>query len=236
MARRWWPDGRALGRSIRIDGTAGRSFEVIGVARDARFASLVDAPEPFAYFSLYQRYYSASTLHVQPAARVRGLLDPVRAEIVAAARGLSVSPGRLLRDHVADAVAPQTTALTLLGLSGVLALGLSTVGIHAVVVIDVRRRTREIGIRIALGASPWSVIRAVVAESLWTVLAGIVLGGLVAIWAARFSAALLFGVGWFDPMSYTVPGMLVLVATCLAAFVPARSAARVDPARALGGE
>lgn len=137
---------------------------------------------------------------------------------------------------VAVSLARERFNAVLLGTFAALAVALTAFGVFGVIAYDVRRRRREIGIRMALGARPGEVLRLMAAQGLWPVLAGLVLGAGAALWLGRVVQSLVWGVSPTDPTVFAVVAALLLTVTVLASWLPARQAARVDPVRSLGAE
>lgn len=232
MARQFWPDGTAVGRQIYISDP--EPFVVVGVARDHKVRSVGEAPRPY--------------LHV-PEGKVRAIGLVVRTTTPAA----SALP--MLRDALwklepdivftEDVPAEQVAAMTLaptrigamaLGAFGVLALLLAAVGVYGVVAYSVSRRTREVGIRMALGAERGQVLRMVLAQGGRFALAGIALGAVASAGLGRLLESLLYGVSGIDPLAYGAAVVLLLLIAGVANLVPAITASRIDPVRALQSE
>ncbi|PYU92405.1 MAG: hypothetical protein DMG08_12860 [Acidobacteria bacterium] len=233
MARRYWPGADPVGKRIRVKGRTREIFEVIGVATDAKYRTLSEESKPYAYFSLYQRYYSASTLHVKIAGDPEAMLPLVRREIEAANRDVMVSDARPLAEQIAASLAQQRVAATLLGIPGFLALMLATVGLYGVMAFFVARRTQEIGIRLALGARRKDILSLTFKEGMNLVLIGLGIGLPLALVSSRFLASWIHGVGPTDAATYIGVSLLFIGAGSLAIYVPARRASKVDPMAAL---
>jgi putative ABC transport system permease protein len=213
---------------------------VVGIARDIRFAELSGRREPYLYGSLPQ---VSGTLGLEPvsiAVRASGDMDRIHAAIRREARALDervpvIGPGSL-DDLVAAILLPQRVGATLLGLFGGLTLILAAVGVYGIVATAVGRRTREIGIRVALGARPGQVVGMVLRQSLGVVVAGVAVGLVLALAAAKGIASLLFAVGPTDPPTFAATALALIAAGLVASYGPARRATRVDPTEALRHE
>jgi predicted permease len=234
MATRLWPGEDPIGR--RFNG----NIVVVGVARDIRFMDLAGPPEPYLYGSLPQ---IISTLGLEPvslAVRASGNLDRVHAAIRREVRALDervpIIEPRSLDGLVAAVLLPQRVGATLLSLFGILTLVLAGVGVYGVLASVVGRRTREIGIRVALGARPGQVVAMVLRQSLAVVASGVVLGLILALAAAKGIANLLFGVGPTDPITFAATAAALAAVGMAASYVPARRATRVNPTEALRHE
>ena len=233
MARRYWPGADPVGKRIRVKGRIREIFEVIGLATDAKYRTLSEESKPYAYFSLYQRYYSASTLHVKIAGDPEAMLPLVRREIEAANPDVMVSDARPLAEQIAASLAQHRVAATLLGIPGFLALMLATVGLYGVMAYFVARRTQEIGIRLALGARNKDILSLTFKEGMNLVLIGLGIGLPLALVSSRLLASWIHGVGPADAVTYIGISLLFIGAGSLAIYVPARRASKVDPMAAL---
>lgn len=234
MAARLWAGEDPIGR--RFNG----NITVVGVARDIRFMDLSGRPEPYLYGSLPQ---IISTLGLEPvslAVRASGGLDRVHAAIRREVRALDervpIIEPRSLDDLVGAVLLPQRIGATLLSLFGVLTLVLAAVGVYGVLASLVGRRTREIGIRVALGARPAEVVALVLRQSFALVAGGVVVGLFLALVAAKAIASLLFGVGPTDPITFAATAAALVAVGLAASYVPARRATRVNPTEALRHE
>ncbi|MDQ3949499.1 MAG: ABC transporter permease [Gemmatimonadota bacterium] len=234
MAARLWPGQDPIGRQFN------GNITVVGVARDIRFAELTGRPEPYLYGPLPQ---IISTLGLEPvslAVRASGDLDRVHAAIRREVRVLDtrvpIIEQRSLDDLVAAVLLPQRIGATLLSLFGALTLVLAAVGVYGVLASVVGRRTREIGIRVALGARPAQVVAMVLRQSFAVVAGGVVAGLVLALAAAKGIASLLFGVGPTDPLTFAATAAALVAVGLAASYVPARRATRVNPTEALRHE
>ncbi len=236
-ARRWWPDGDAVGGRIRM---AGQEMEVVGVVGDAAWRTLEDAPTPHVFLSMRQFPGPALSGFVTFAVRGDGhapaLFEGIRERLRAADPQLPVHSLRTMDDQVAELLAPQRMGAALLTGFGALALVLAALGVYGVVSYAVARRTREIGVRMALGARRVRVLRDVLASGMRPVLLGLALGLFGALAAGRLVAGLLFRTGERDPVTLTLASLLLALVALAACLVPARRATRVDPAITLRAE
>ncbi len=243
LADAYWPDG-AMGRGIRIYGAEPPFHHVVGIVDDVREQGLTQPAPGVAYFPLRAiqgesqwgpvRY---QTLVVRaPTRGAAGLMEDVRGAIHTLDADVPVTGARPLGRVVARSMARTTFTMVLMALSAGLALTLGAVGLYGVVTYTVSRRRNEIGIRMALGARAGGVATMVLRESLGITVAGAAVGVLGALLTGQLLRALLFGVAPVDPLTLSaVVGLLVGVAA-LASFLPARRAARVDPAASLRTE
>jgi predicted permease len=229
MARQYWGDRSPLGARLH----AGDSHVIVGIARDSKYGALDEAPQPHLYFSVAQRYVSGTILQVRTADDPMSLVMPVRDAIRAIDPGLAVWDVRPVISHLEQAFFAQRLGAITLGTMSALALLLAAVGLYGVVAHAVSQRTQEMGIRLALGASPAAVRRKVVADGLWLTLFGLTIGLAAALGAAQLLASLLPGIEPRDPVTFvTVPTVLLAIAF-IAAWLPAVRASRIDPVVAL---
>ncbi len=243
MAKRYWTDGNPVGRRIRMGRDPDAPWiAVVGVVSDQQhngLASMVKEKfyRPHAQFAhaggFPVRYM---TLVVRTAGEPMSLAAPVAHEVALMDRDLPVAAVRPMAEVVAAAASTPRFRGTLLGLFAVLALTLAAIGIYGVLAYVVGQRTREIGIRMAIGARPGAVLGLVVSRGLWWALAGVMIGLVLAVIAGRLMAGLLYHVGPADPVTFIgVPIVLTLVAL-VACVVPAVRAMRVNPITALRTE
>jgi predicted permease len=234
LARRFWPGRSALGQRLRqMDGGNANSLEVVGVVRDSKYLTIGEAGRPFLYRPLALEY----TPRLNVLLRMRGEpgagLATLKQEVRALDPGLAVFGVASLADATAISLLPARIAGNLLGALGLVALALAALGIYGVLSFLVRARTREIGVRVALGATPMAVTKLVVRQAMtWTV-TGAAIGTAIALVATRLLAGFLYGINATDPLTFgAVLGLLGVIA-CLAALIPALRASRVDPLLAL---
>jgi predicted permease len=234
MARRYWPDGDALGRILRRPDPAEADLMVVGVASDINVRSLGETPRD----AVYVAYAQGEGLPVLTFV-VRTATDPARMSLALVAAGKQVDPDlRVLQattmtQHLAMSRLPSQIGAVLLSAFAALAMALAAIGVYGLVCYTVAMRTREIGIRMALGADAAGVARLLATHAVRLVLVGGVIGVAASLLAARVLATLLFGVGNFDPVALTGAPLVLGVVAWLAAYLPARRASRADPLAAL---
>jgi predicted permease len=233
MARQFWPGKDAIGQTFSTDSS---TYRVVGVTRTAKVRSLGEDPRPFMLTSFAQEF-SATAMIV---ARTNGDADRTATQMLATLRdidpGLMAIQVKTMARHLAAMLLPARLGAMAFTLFAGLALALSVLGVYGVVSYAVARRTREVGIRLAVGAQPHALVRLLMREGVALVTTGIVIGLLLGFGSAHVLAALLYGVGATDPLTFVgAPVVLLLVGT-LAAFLPARRASRVDPATVLRAE
>ena len=233
VAEKLWPGLDPIGKQFRIGHSDG-VLEVIGLVRTARYRSLMEAPRPFYYRPFAQVYRPSMTLHVRAATTdPYSVLPSVRRALDDLDRDLPLSRVQTLANRLDGSLGQQRTAATLVGLYGVLALTLAAIGLYGSMTYSVSRRTREMGLRMALGARASEVLRHVLAQALRVAVIGTVIGLAAAIPATRYLRSQLFGVEPTDPATLVAVVVVLAAASLAAAYIPAKRATRVDPVVAL---
>ena len=237
MAKRYWPERDAVGQRFRV---LGNEVTIVGVARDAKYHELLEPPKPYMYIPLASRMASDGLSPISIVVRVNGDPETVLAPMHSAVRSVDAGvPAFELGTYGArlgDLLATQRMGVAFLGAFASLATLVAAVGIYGVVSFIVGQRRREMGIRLALGARPSGVVRLVLAHGLARVAIGVALGILAATVAARVVTQFLYGVTSTDPMTYALTAILLATVALFATILPARAAARTDPATALRAE
>jgi predicted permease len=238
LADELWPGKNPVGQTaILWKGQGNLPGEVIGVVGNMRERGLEQRPTLAVYFPAYGAM-SATTLNV--VMHTRGAPEAVVPVFQSLVRSidasLPVSEVRTLEEVVSRSVATRRFTMLLLAVFAVLALILSAAGVYGVLAYTIARRTAEIGVRLALGASPGRVLRRVFSAGMYPVAAGLVLGGAASFWLSRFMASLLFEIQPNDPATYGLVIAALTVVAALACYIPARRVLRVDPAIALRSE
>jgi len=235
MARRFWPNQDAIGKRFKF---FGEEFyrEVVGVARDTKYNGLTEANTPFIYVPLLQNYADAGTVHVRATGDAAQMTAAVRGVAKELAPNLPLLNVQTLGDRIDQSLDGQRSQTRLLAFFGVLALLLSSIGIYGVMAYSVAQRTREIGIRMALGARSQNVLSLVVSQGMALVMGGVALGLIAAFAVTRLIGSLLFKVGAADPATFVAASLLLVGVAALAGYLPARRATKVDPLIALRHE
>jgi predicted permease len=240
MARRYWPGRDPIGESFELlgqgDSAVRRRVTIVGVARDAKYLSLTEAPEPFLYLPLSQDHRGEISLIVRYAGDTGAMSNRLRSELLRIDEAIPILQMITLQEHLHLALAAERAVAATVGTVGALGLGLSLVGLYGVISFLVGRRTREIGVRMALGARPSRVVLEVLREGLRLTGIGVVLGLAASAVLMRVAAGAMYGVNPSDPWVFLGTGLAVLGVSLIASWVPARHAARVDPLVALRTE
>jgi predicted permease len=233
MARRFWPDQNPLGRRFGLTRPAGREVEVVGVVRDGKFRNFRDPHRPCFYLPLAQSVRSQMNLEVRAAGDPLALVAAIRSELRAVDAAIPFTDAMTLETIRERGMAQERLIASLLTGCGAVALLLAAIGIYGVMAFAVTQRTREIGIRMALGAQAGEVAAAVLRRCGLLALAGLPIGLGAAFALNRLIANLLYGVGPADPAIFTGVALVLVLTALLAGYIPARRAARVNPTEAL---
>jgi macrolide transport system ATP-binding/permease protein len=232
MAEQFWPGEDALGTRFKFFGDSDFR-EVIGIAKDTKYNSLIEERQPFVYLPFAQQYGPAGTIYIRTSGDAASMTAAVRGEIAAMDSSLPLLNVITMEEHINNSLGGQRSNATLLAIFGGLALLLAVIGLYGVMAYTVAQRTREIGIRMALGAQRGDVLRLVLKQGLLLVSVGIVLGLIAAFIASKFISGLLFGVTALDPAAFGLTSLLLAAVALIASYVPARKAMKVDPLIAL---
>jgi putative ABC transport system permease protein len=247
LARRHWPGEDPIGKRIAIEDPRRESswLTVIGVVKNAVRSDWAAAPEDEIFLPYLQSprylerpatFYSYMTLVVRTDGDAAGLAPAIRGVVASMSRGVPVSQVQTMEDVVAQSTASPRFYLLVLGAFAAVAVLLAAVGIHGVMSYAVSRRTNEIGVRMALGATPAAVLRLVVGQGLALALAGAVAGVVGALGLTRLMSGLLYGVQASDPATFVAASVFLGAVALAASYFPARQASRIDPLTALRRE
>ena len=235
MAERFWPGEDPIGKRFRTAETGDTFWQVVGVAQNGKYGALFEDQQPFFYLPLTQHFEHMRALEIRTSVPPESLMLPVQRTISELDRGLPIFSLRTMEDSLSGANGFMIfrIAAVLASCIGAMGLLLALVGVYGVVAFAASRRTREIGIRMALGASRGQVLKLALRQGIWTVMAGAGLGLLAAFGMSRGVANLLMGVSATDPLTFvTATALLIAVALC-AGYIPARRAMKLDPMVAL---
>jgi putative ABC transport system permease protein len=233
MAEMIWPGQSAVGKRILVGTDSHDPLEVIAVVKTGKYRSLSEDPKPFYYYPMRQRRPAGMTLLVRTSGDPSALINAVRAHIQSLDRRMPIFAVKTLPEHMTWALWAPRMAASLSLAFGLVALLLSAVGLYSVMAYVVSQRTREVGIRMALGAQRRDVLRLMAAYGMSLALVGLAIGLTLAFALARALSVVLIGISVYDLTIFlTVPVLLALVAAA-ACFFPARRATKVDPLVAL---
>jgi predicted permease len=232
-ARRYFPAANPIGRRFGNSPRDAAHFEIVGVVSDVKYGSLRDPAPPTMYRPYAQTELSDITFAIRTVAPPASLVSAIRSLVRDVDSNLPVIFVTTAMDSIGDRFARERRLTSALSAFAVLALVLAAIGVFGLLSSDVARRTGEIGVRVALGASPRAVQLAVLNQSMRMAIAGIAIGVTLALILSRFVSAYLFGVAPNDVMSVLVATAALLTITTLAAYVPARRASRINPVAAL---
>jgi putative ABC transport system permease protein len=235
MARRFWPNADAIGQHIQPGGNS-PPLEIIGVARDIKYHSLAEEPQPYIYTSATQIYTPYLTLSIRTEGDPKMLANTVRKEIERLDSNVAVTKLITFAELRQGPLFPSRAMAIVSSLFGLLALLLAAVGIYGITSYMVGQRTREIGIRITLGAERGDIFRLIVEQGVRSALVGVGIGLAAALALTRFLSSQLFGVTARDPLTFAAVALLLIFIALLACWNPARRATKVDPLVAIKHE
>jgi predicted permease len=230
FARRLFGTHNPIGRSISIEEGKSAGMEIVGVVGDAKYYSLRQEVEPTAYFLMRP---GGGTFEVRTASDPRALFPSIRSALRSLDRDLPVSHFTTQTEQVDRTIFQERLLAWLSGAFGLLALVVTCIGLYGTLAFEVTRRTHEVGVRMALGASPKKVLGLVLGRGIRLVALGILIGIGASLGLTRYLQSLLFGVRPIDPLAYAVVTALLSIVTFGACFIPARRATKVDPMVAL---
>ena len=233
FVRRYWPGSDGLGRRFRTRGIDGPEYQVVGVVGDYKVETVGEQATPYIHYAIAQRNFTGNVLLARTAADAPALLAAMRREMLALEPNAVFLDSQTMDAQVDATLLPARLAAQTIGLVGLVATILAAVGLYGVIAYAVGRRTREIGIRMALGAAPGNVLSMVMRQGLGIAAAGIGIGVALSFLAARAIASGLYGVSAGDPAAWGIAIGVLMASAALANYVPARRAARVDPSTAL---
>jgi putative ABC transport system permease protein len=237
LARQTWPGESAVGKRVKVAWThPDAEVTVVGVVGDVRYQGLDAAVRPTLYYDLDQEPSSEMNVVLRTTAAPAALAGELRSAVRALDVQIPLGEVSTMGETVAASTVDRRLPMQLLALFAGLAVVLAAVGIYGVLAYTVRLRTREIGVRLALGARPAAVVRMILRSGLAYVLAGVVIGAAGALAASSVLRSLLFGIGATDPATYVGVALLLVGVALLASWLPARRAANVDPVVALRSE
>jgi predicted permease len=232
MAKQFWPNENAVGKRFHFFGETGLR-EVVGVVRNTVVNAIGEEPQPLAYLPLAQDYAPAVTMQVRTSGRPEAVIATVRSQVQSLDTNLALTNMNTIGELIDQGLWAPRVGAGLLTVFGGLALLLAVVGVYGVLSYSVNQQTREIGIRMAMGAQTGRILGLVVGQGMRLAVAGLTLGLLVAFAAMRVLSSLLFGVSAHDPLTFGGVSLVLATAAILACYIPARRATKVDPIIAL---
>jgi predicted permease len=237
FVRRLMPDINsiedAIGRQFSYRSFEGPFMRIVGIARDGKYWTIGESPQPFSYTPLVQSYNASTILVVRSSIDPTTLAASIRKEFHNMDETLPVFGVKTLTEHMGFSLFPARIAAILLGSFGLIALLLAAIGIYGVMAYSVAQRTREIGIRMALGAQTGDVLMMILKQGITLAVIGLGIGLLVALAVTQLMSSVLYGVSATDILTFVLVPLLLAIVALLACLVPARRAARVDPMVAL---
>ena len=235
MARHFWPDQDPIGKRFHFFGDP-KLLEVVGIVGDTVINQIGEDPQPLAYLPLTQDYAPAATLQVRTSGDPRAVIATVRSQIQALDHNLAITNVQTIEEVLDQGLWAPRMAAALLTLFGGLALILAAIGVYGVLSYSVNQQTREIGIRMALGATPTEVLRWVIGQGLRLAGTGVLVGVVAGLGLMHFVGSLLFGVSTYDPETFATVTLVLGLIALLACYLPARRATKVNPLLALRNE
>jgi predicted permease len=230
MAAHYWRGGNPLGQRLQVKS---RWMQVVGVAKDSKYQSVRETPKPFFYVPLRQNFARGAGLYIRTPLSPQAMATALAREVHALDPNLALYEVITLQEQVDRSTSPQLVAVTLVGVLGGLALLLAAIGLYGVMSYAVSQTTRELALRMALGAGASNLLRLVLSRGLALTAGGVILGGVVAFGLTRLLGNLLYKVSPRDPLAFGSALVVMMAAALAACFLPAWRATRTDPARAL---
>ena len=237
FARRFWPGESPIGKRVLVAGEA-HPAEIVGVARDGRYVSFTERPRPFAYFPILQRHtgFGESVLLTRTTGNASLLLPAVRDAVRSLDPNLPLFHARTLAESIDAQLHDRAEGTFVVSLLGAISLLLAAGGLYSVVAYSVARRSQEIGIRMALGATRSSVARLFLNRGASLAGAGIGVGLLLSAALTRLLTRVLFGIEATDALTFAAVAAMLAAVALAASWIPARRAARLDPNQVLRTE
>jgi predicted permease len=232
FAKKFYPNEEALGRRFRFYGDTAY-HEIVGVVETVKYNTVGEPPTPCVFVPLAQNYADAMVLYVRSAGEIGPILGAARTEIRALDSQVPIILAFTVGEVIDQSLWAPKFAASLLGIFGLLALALASVGLYGVLAYAVTQRRREIGVRMALGAEQTRVLHLVLRDGLTLVGLGVALGLAVALGLSGTVVSLLYGVGAVDPASFLGAAAVLVAVAAVASYLPARRASRIDPIVAL---
>jgi predicted permease len=234
FARTYWPNESPIGRTVyERTLNSGRAFEIVGVVANHTLQTVGETPQPAIYFSTTQRPGGYNVIVARTGSDDGALVSRMRETLLGLEPDLLLMESQTMKGQMQGMLFPVRVAAVLVTAFSGLGLALAAVGLYGIIAFAVAQRTREIGIRMAIGARPATVVRLVLRQGLGLAAAGLVCGSLLGALATRIVAGALYGVSVADPVAWGTAAAVLFAAAMIANAVPAYRAVRIDPVRAL---
>jgi macrolide transport system ATP-binding/permease protein len=230
MAAQYWRGSNPIGERVQVKG---RWIQVVGIAKDSKYQSVRETPKPFFYVPLRQNFSRGVGLYIRTPLSAQTMASALVREVHAIDPNLALYEVITLQEQLDRSTSSQLVAVTLVGVLGALALLLAAIGLYGVMSYAVSQSTRELGLRMALGADPSKLLRLVLSRGLALTAGGVLLGAAVALSLTRLMGNLLYNVSPREPLVFAAAFAVMMLASLAACFLPAWRATRTDPARAL---
>ena len=233
FARRYWPGESAVGKRLRTRSSTGPLFEVVGVVSDHKVRTVGEAPRPYVHFARSQGYNPSASFIARTSGDTAQLVQAMRRELTSIEPDLVFLEMQPMESAIAVTLFPARMGAFVLGTASVIALLLSAIGLYGLIAFTVSRRTREIGVRMALGSNRRDVLALIVRQGMGLVLIGVAIGLICALALTQAMAGALYGVSTLDVVTYVSAAMLLCGVALAANLLPALRAAKIDPMVAL---
>jgi predicted permease len=233
MAELLWPGESAVGKRILVGAESRDLIEVVGIAKTGKYRNLAEDDKPYIYYPMTQRRPAAMALVMRTNVDARELAGAIRKEVQNLDRSLPVTSVRTMNEHLTYALWAPNMAASLSLAFGLVAILLSAVGLYSVMAYVVSQRTREVGIRMALGANRADVMKMITVQGMRLAVIGVVIGLLLSLGIARALSSLLIGVSGYDMTTFVIVSTLLVLVALIACYLPARRATKIDPLVAL---
>jgi len=232
MANQFWPNQNAIGKRFHFFGET-QLREVVGVVRNTVVNNIGEEAQPLAYLPLTQDFAPAATMQVRTSGRPESTIAAVRGQVQSLDTNLALTNLNTIEELIDQGLWAPRVGAALLAVFGGLALLLAIIGVYGVLSYSVSQQTREIGIRMAMGARTASVLSLIIGQGMRLAVVGLMLGLLIAFATMRVLSSLLFGVSAHDPVTFAGVSLILATAAILGCYIPARRAAKVNPITAL---
>ena len=230
MAERYWPGGDPIGKRLKVND---RWMQVVGIATDSKYRAFLEMPKPFFFVPLKQNPARLVSLNIRTRLDLGTMTAAIGREIHALDPEVAPLEVISMREQIDRSTSSQQIAVMLLSVFCGLALLLAAIGLYGVISYAVSQSTRELGLRMALGARPWDLFRLVMSRALLLTVGGILLGAAAALGLTRLLGDLLYRVNPRDPLAFGSAFLVMIIVSLAASFLPAWRATRIDPVRAL---